>query len=258
MKFKKLAGLAVASLLALAVTSVNADALRVGVEGAYPPFSWKEADGSLKGFDIDFAHEVCKRLDRECVLIEQEWDGMIPALLARKFDTIIASMSITEERKKKVDFTVKYYNTPAKLVAKKNPGFEGTAAGLDGKRLGVQRATTHQCSAEKLYPGAELVLYATQDEVWQDLGSGRLDAQLSDSLQAYEGFLVLDVGQGFDFLGGALDDVECQGVGAGFAVRKEDSELRDALSKAIGDIRADGTYKVINDRYFAVDIYGAG
>ena len=258
MKFKKLAGLAVAGLLALAVTSVNADALRVGVEGAYPPFSWKEADGTLKGFDIDFAHEVCKRLDRECVLVEQEWDGMIPALLARKFDTIIASMSITEERKKKVDFTVKYYNTPAKLVAKKNPGFEGTAAGLDGKRLGVQRATTHQCSAEKLYPGAELVLYATQDEVWQDLGSGRLDAQLSDSLQAYEGFLVLDVGQGFDFLGDALDDVECQGVGAGFAVRKEDSALRDALSKAIQDIRADGTYKVINDKYFAVDIYGAG
>ena len=256
MKFKKLAGLAIAGLLALAVTSVNVDALRVGVEGAYPPFSWKEADGSLKGFDIDFAHEVCKRLDRECVLIEQEWDGMIPALLARKFDTIIASMSITEERKKKVDFTVKYYNTPAKLVAKKNPGFEGTAAGLDGKRLGVQRATTHQCSAEKLYPGAELVLYATQEEVWQDLESGRLDAQLSDSLQAYEGFLVLDVGQGFDFLGGALDDVECQGVGAGFAVRKEDSELRDALSKAIGDIRADGTYKVINDQYFGVDIYG--
>ena len=258
MKFKKLAGLAVAGLLAVAVTSVNADALRVGVEGAYPPFSWKEADGTLKGFDIDFAHEVCKRLDRECVLVEQEWDGMIPALLARKFDTIIASMSITEERKKKVDFTVKYYNTPAKLVAKKNPGFEGTAAGLDGKRLGVQRATTHQCSAEKLYPGAELVLYATQDEVWQDLGSGRLDAQLSDSLQAYEGFLVLDVGQGFDFLGDALDDVECQGVGAGFAIRKEDSALRDALSKAIQDIRADGTYKVINDKYFAVDIYGAG
>jgi len=258
MKFKKLAGLAVAGLLALAVTSVNADALRVGVEGAYPPFSWKEADGTLKGFDIDFAHEVCKRLDRECVLVEQEWDGMIPALLARKFDTIIASMSITEERKKKVDFTVKYYNTPAKLVAKKNPGFEGTAAGLDGKRLGVQRATTHQCSAEKLYPGAELVLYATQDEVWQDLASGRLDAQLSDSLQAYEGFLVLDVGQDFDFLGDALDDVECQGVGAGFAVRKEDSALRDALSKAIQDIRADGTYKAMNDKYFAVDIYGAG
>ncbi|MEC9329365.1 MAG: transporter substrate-binding domain-containing protein [Pseudomonadota bacterium] len=257
MKFQKLIHLGVAAALMLAGNSAQAgDPLRVGVEGAYPPFSWKEADGTLKGFDIDFAHEVCKRLNRECVLVEQEWDGMIPALLAKKFDTIIASMSITEERKKKVDFTVKYYNTPAKLVAKKNPGFEGTAAGLNGKRLGVQRATTHQCSAEKLYPGAELVLYATQEEVWQDLASGRLDAQLSDSLQAYEGFLALDAGKGFDFLGGAIDDIECQGVGAGFAVRKEDSALRDSLSKAIGDIRADGTYKVMNDKYFAVDIYG--
>ena len=257
MKFQKLIHFGLAAALMLAGNTVQAgDALRVGVEGASPPFSWKEADGTLKGFDIDFAHEVCKRLNRECVLVEQEWDGMIPALLAKKFDTIIASMSITEERKKKVDFTVKYYNTPAKLVAKKNPGFEGTAAGLNGKRVGVQRATTHQCSAEKLYPGAELVLYATQEEVWQDLASGRLDAQLSDSLQAYEGFLALDAGKGFDFLGGAIDDIECQGVGAGFAVRKQDSALRDALSKAIGDIRADGAYKAMNDKYFAVDIYG--
>ena len=256
MKFKKLAGLAIAGMFSLVVANAQADVLRVGVEGAYPPFSWKESDGTLKGFDIDFAYEVCKRLDRECVLVEQEWDGMIPALLAKKFDTIIASMSITEERKKKVDFTVKYYNTPAKLVAKSNPGFEGTSAGLSGKRLGVQRATTHQCSAEKLYPEAELVLYATQEEVWQDLVAGRLDAQLSDSLQAYEGFLALDSGQGFDFLGGPLDDVECQGVGAGFAVRKNDAALRDALSKAIQDIRSDGTYKVMNDEYFAVDIYG--
>ena len=255
---KKLTMLGLAGLLALVTGSAAAGGhgLRVGVEGAYPPFSWKEADGSLKGFDIDLAMEVCKRMNHECVLVEQEWDGMIPALLAKKFDTIIASMSITEERKKKIDFTVKYYNTPAKLVAKKGAGFDGTGAGLKGKRLGVQRATTHQCSAEKLFPGAELVLYATQEEVWQDLSAGRLDAQSSDSLQAYEGFLALDAGSGFDFLGDAIDDVECQGVGAGFAVRKEDSALRDQLSQIILDIRADGTYKAMNDKYFAVDIYG--
>ncbi|MBO67928.1 MAG: nickel transporter [Acidiferrobacteraceae bacterium] len=257
MKLKKFVGMTIATLFMFGAANVQADQLRVGVEGAYPPFSWKEADGTLMGFDIDFAHEVCKRLNKECVLVEQEWDGMIPALLAKKFDTIIASMSITEERKKKVDFTIKYYNTPAKLVAKKNPGFEGTAAGLKGKRLGVQRATTHQCSAEKLYPGAELVLYATQEEVFQDLASGRLDAQLSDSLQAQEGFLGLDAGSDFAFLGSGIDDVECQGVGAGFAVRKEDSALRDALSQAIKDIRSDGTYKVMNNKYFPVDIYGA-
>ena len=254
MKFKKLLFMFAAA--ALATSNAQADQLRVGVEGAYPPFSWKEADGTLKGFDIDFANEVCKRLNKECVLVEQEWDGMIPALLAKKFDTIIASMSITEERKKKVDFTVKYYNTPPGLVAKENPGFDGTAAGLAGKRLGVQRATTHQCTAEKMFPEAELVLYASQEEVFQDLAAGRLDAQLSDSLQASEGFLNQDMGKGFAFLGDMIDDEECQGIGAGFAVRKEESDLRDALSKAIQDIRADGTYKTMNDKYFPIDIYG--
>ena len=245
--------------LTVALTSAAAQAgpLRVGVEGAYPPFSWKEPDGSLKGFDIDFAYEVCKRLDRECVLIEQEWDGMIPALLAKKFDTIIASMSITEERKKKIDFTVKYYNTPPGVVTKKDPGFKRTSAGLKGKRLGVQRATTHQCTAEKMFPDAELVLYATQEEVFQDLASGRLDAQISDSLQAVEGFLKQDMGKGYAFVGDMIDDEECQGVGAGFAVRKKDTELRDAMSKAIKAIRDDGTYKKFNDKYFDIDIYGS-
>lgn len=243
---------------ALALTSASAQAasLRVGVEGAYPPFSWKEADGSLKGFDIDFAYEICKRLGRDCVLIEQEWDGMIPALLAKKFDTIIASMSITEERKKKVDFTDKYYNTPPGVVAKADAGFARSNAGMKGKRLGVQRATTHQCTAEKMFPDAELVLYASQDEIFQDLANGRLDAQISDSLQALEGFLKLDMGKGYAFLGDMIDDEECQGIGAGFAVRKKDTDLRDKMSKAIKAMRADGTYKRINDKYFEIDVYG--
>ena len=256
MNAKKLITMVFGAAILAGSAMAQAEKLRVGVEGAYPPFSWKEADGTLKGFDIDMAHEVCKRLDRECVLVEQEWDGMIPALLAKKFDTIIASMSITEERKKKVDFTIKYYNTPAALVAKADPGFAGTADGLKGKRIGVQRATTHQCAAEKLFPGAELVLYASQEEVFQDLAAGRLDAQLSDSLQALEGFLNQDAGKGYAFLGDPVFDEPCHGIGAGFTVRKSDTDLRDALSQAILDIRADGTYKTMNDKYFEIDIYG--
>ena len=254
MSIKKLLIMAIS--LTLFSVSVQAEKLRVGVEGAYPPFSWKEPDGTLKGFDIDFAMEVCKRLQRECVLVEQEWDGMIPALLSRKFDTIIASMSITEERKKKVDFTQKYYNTPPAIVAKNGAGFARTNAGLKGKRLGVQRATTHQCTAEKMFPDAELILYATQEEIFQDLAVGRLDAQISDSLQALEGFLKQDMGKGFGFLGDMISDEECQGVGAGFAVRKKDTLLRDSLSAVIKGIRDDGTYKKINDKYFEIDIYG--
>lgn len=255
MSIKKLLTIAI-TLAFFSVGAQSAEKLRVGVEGAYPPFSWKEPDGTLKGFDIDFAYEVCKRLQRECVLVEQEWDGMIPALLSRKFDTIIASMSITEERKKKVDFTDKYYNTPPGIVAKKNAGFSQSNEGLKGKRLGVQRATTHQCTAEKMFPDAELVLYASQEEVFQDLASGRLDAQISDSLQALEGFLKQDMGKGFAFLGDMISDEECQGVGAGFAVRKKDTILRNSLTAVIRGIRADGTYKKLNDKYFEIDIYG--
>ena len=243
-------------VITLASASLQAAKLRVGVEGAYPPFSWKEPDGTLKGFDIDIAYEVCKRLNRECVLIEQEWDGMIPALLAKKFDTIIASMSITAERKKKIDFTIKYYNTPAGVVAKENAEFDRSNEGLKGKRIGVQRATIHQCVAEKMFPDAELVLYANQEEVFQDLAVGRLDAQISDSLQAVEGFLKQDMGKGFAFLGEMIEDVECLGIGVGFAVRRNNAILRDSLSTAIKAIRADGTYKKINDKYFEIDIYG--
>ncbi len=232
------------------------DELRIGVEGAYPPFSWKEADGSLKGFDIDIAFALCARMERECTLVEQDWDGMIPALLARKYDAIVASMSITEERRKRVDFTAKYYNTPAMFVAAEGAGLDISPAGLAGKAVGVQRGTTHQCFMEKLYPDAELRLYATQEEVFLDLAAGRLDAQFSDSLQADGGFLKTDAGKGFAFAGGPQYDLECHGEGAGIAVRKGEGELLATLNAAIAAIREDGTYKSINDRYFDFDVYG--
>ena len=119
---KKLIAVAVVAMMILG-TSVSANEwnkIRIGVEGAYPPFSWVEKDGTLKGFDIDIAMALCEEIGAECVLVPQDWDGIIPALLARKYDAIIASMSITEERKKKVAFSGKYYNTPAKFARKKD------------------------------------------------------------------------------------------------------------------------------------------
>jgi polar amino acid transport system substrate-binding protein/arginine/ornithine transport system substrate-binding protein len=232
------------------------DELRIGVEGAYPPFSWKEADGSLKGFDIDIAFAICERMDRECALVEQDWDGMIPALLARKYDAIVASMSVTEERKKRVDFTAKYYNTPAMFVAAESSGLDVSPAGLAGKAVGVQRGTTHQCFMEKIFPDADLRLYATQEEVFLDLAARRLDAQFSDSLQADEGFLKTDAGKGFAFIGGPQYDLECHGEGAGIAVRKGQDELLAAFNAAIMALREDGTYESINAKYFEMDVFG--
>lgn len=250
-----LAGAALAAASGIAPVAAD-DKLRIGVEGAYPPFSWKEADGSLKGFDIDVAFALCERMGRECELVEQDWDGMIPALLARKYDAIVASMSITAERKKRVDFTAKYYNTPARFVAAEGSGLDVSPAGLAGKAVGVQRGTTHQCFMEKVYPDADLRLYATQEEVFLDLAAGRLDAQISDSIQADGGFLKTDSGKGFAFAGGAQLDLECHGEGAGIAVRKGEDALREAFNAAIAAIRDDGTYKTINDRYFDFDVYG--
>lgn len=258
-KLKLLALASIAILAPVMIFSTNvsaADKLRVGVEGAYPPFSWKEADGTLKGFDIDFANALCEKLGRECELVEQDWDGMIPALIAKKFDVIVASMSITEERKKKVDFSNKYYNTPAKFVAKKGSDLEISAAGLKGKRVGVQRATTHQCNMESHFPDTELVLYGTQEEVFQDLVSGRIDAQLSDSINSLDGFLNTDNGKDYEFVGDDQTDPACYGDGAGVTVRKGDDELKTAINAAIAEIREDGTYEKINSQYFDFDIYG--
>jgi polar amino acid transport system substrate-binding protein/arginine/ornithine transport system substrate-binding protein len=256
MTFKKtILGSVVGAMALLGAQTAMADTLRIGVEGAYPPFSKKEADGTLSGFDIDIALALCAQLKRDCELVEQEWDGMIPALIARKYDAIVASLSITEDRKKKVDFSDKYYFTPSRFVAKKGATFDLTKEGTDGVKIGVLRGTTLQCYVEKHFPDADLRLYNTQEDVFADLVAGRLDMQLNNTLQAIDGFLNTPQGEGFAFLGGDLDDVACQGEGTGIAVRKGDP-LADELSAAITAIRADGTYKAINDKYFAIDIFG--
>lgn len=248
--------LAAFAAIAVAGPALAEDPLRVGVEGAYPPFSAKEADGTLVGFDIEMAKALCAELQRECVLVEQDWDGMIPALKARKFDAIVASMSITEERKTQIDFSQKYYQTPARIVAAKDSGIEATAESLAGKRLGIQRGTTHQCFAEKVFPDALIVLYPTQEEVFRDLTLGRLDAQLSNGLNASQSFLSTDEGAKFGFVGGDQTDIDCYGEGVGVAVRQGEEDLRDAFSAAILALRENGTYAQINDAYFPIDIYG--
>jgi lysine-arginine-ornithine-binding protein len=252
-----------AAALAFATASASAETMKltIATEGAYAPFNYVADDGSLQGFDVDIAKALCEKIKAECTIVKQDWDGMIPALLAKKFDAIVASMSITEERKQKIDFTGKYYNTPAVLVARKDSkikiGTDGHVdpASLKGLKIGVQRATIHENFARANFPGAEIVVYDTADNANLDLMSGRLDARMDDILALQEGILKQEGGgdyaiMGKGWTGGLLGD------GAGIGVRKEDSKLRDALSQAILDIRADGTYKKINDKYFNFDVYG--
>lgn len=231
--------------------------LRVGVEGAYPPFSWVKPDGKLAGFDIDISYALCEAMGAKCVLVEQDWDGIIPALLAKKYDCIIASMGITEDRKKKVAFTDKYYQSPGKFVVKKGTIKDVSKESLKGKAIGVQRATIYYQYLKDNY-GADikLKLYATQDEVYLDLVAGRLDAGLADSVAVKEGFLNKPEGKDYEFIGPDLTEPKWFGDGNGIACRKADTGLVKKLNEAIAKIRADGTYKKIQDKYFDFNIYG--
>jgi len=251
--------MAVAAAVALSMVS-SADAemrkVKIGTEGAYPPFNSIDPNGELVGFDIDIAKALCKAAEFECEFVVQDWDGIIPALQAKKYDAIVASMSITEERKQVVDFTDKYYQTPAKMIARKGPTFEFTDAGLAGKKIGAQRATIHENFLRDNFPSADIRVYATQDEANADLVSGRLDLVLADSVALDEGFLKTPEGADFEFVSPDYTDPKWFGPGAGIAIRKGEQDLVDAFNKAIQQIRADGTYQAINAKYFDFDVYG--
>lgn len=237
--------------------------IRLASEGAYPPFNMTAADGSMRGFDIDIGNALCEELKARCTWVKQEWDGMIPALMSRKFDAIVASMSITDERKAKVDFTNKYYASPLALIAKKGSPLQPDLATLKGKKIGVQRGTVSDNFATRYWDGKgpEIIRYAKQDEAYLDLRSGRMDAAFADYLEAYGGFLTKPEGEGYDVAGERLfgktaEEKAVIGEGIGIAVRKRDKELTEQLNKALATIRSNGKYDEIQKRYFPMDIYG--
>ena len=166
-----------AALLTLGVAQAQEKTLRIGTEGAYPPFNNLTSDGQLVGFDIDIAKALCDEMKVKCTFVAQDWDGIIPALQAGKFDAIVASMSITPERQQKVDFTHKYYNTPSALAVPKDSTLKGvTKADLAGKTIGVATTTTHFNYASKTYTDSTIKGYPSSPEEQADLANGRLDA----------------------------------------------------------------------------------
>jgi len=233
-------------LLLLVSSGAIADKIRIGTEGAYPPFNMIGQDGKVAGFDVDIAKALCEKMGAECVFVTQDWDGIIPGLMARKYDAIVASMSITDERKKAVDFSERYYSNSLALIAKVGANID--PGNLQGKSVGAQRATIAADHAGKV-EGASLKLYDTQENAYLDLNSGRIDVLFTDRLPGYD-WLKSDQGKGYEFIGDAIDI----GDQIGIAVRKGD-KLRERLNAAIEAIRADGSYEKINAKYFPFSIY---
>lgn len=233
--------------------------IKIGTEAAYPPFNDVDSHDQPVGFDIDIAKALCQKMQATCTFEAQDWDSIIPALNAGKFDAIVSSMPITEERRREVTFSNKYYDRPSSFMARKDSKIIAwDAAGLKDKVIGV-RATTTQAAflQSEIQPGgAQIKLYETQDEADTDLATGRLDAVLADKIVLANWL-------------GKPDSVCCEvkadidvakyarffGEGAGIALRKSDVDLAEKFNKAIADIVADGTYKAINDKYFPFSIY---
>ena len=258
--------------LFLSVTA-NADKIRIGTEGAYPPWNSKDASGKLIGFEVELAWTLCRYIGQQCEIVEQDWDGMIPALIMRKFDAIMAGMSITDERKKAINFSQGYADEVASLAVMKGSNLEGmqTSEGINltkksgavkkdlktitgalaGKTVCVQTATIHQNFLESGDVGKVKVrTYKTQDEVNLDLASGRCDVALAAAV-AFTDYAekskkpVVLVGPTFS--GGAF------GNGVGVGIRKDDAELLKAFNSAINKARKNGDISRIATKWFGFD-----
>ena len=257
----------------LIIGNVNADKIKIGTEGAYPPWNSKDASGKLIGFEVELAYTLCRYIGQQCEIVEQDWDGMIPALIMRKFDAIMAGMSITAERQKAISFSQGYADEVASLAVMKGSDLEGmdTPEGINltlggsgvkktlktltgalaGKTVCTQTATIHQNFLDSGDVGKVNVrTYKTQDEVNLDLASGRCDVALAAAVAFTDyaeksGKPVVLVGPTFS--GGAF------GNGVGVGIRKDDTELLKAFNKAIEKARKNGDISRIATKWFGFD-----
>ncbi|WP_373558636.1 MULTISPECIES: ABC transporter substrate-binding protein [Burkholderia] len=230
--------------------------IRFGLEAAYPPFESKATSGQLEGFDIDLGNALCAQLKAKCVWVENAYDGLIPALQARKFDAIDSAMNINAKRAEQVDFTVPLYLTPAQLVARKGSTLRPTPEALAGHSVGVLQGSIQEQYAKQMWAPKHVSVqsYQTQDEVYADLVMGRIDATFVDATAASLGFLSKPSGKDFAFAGNPVNDAKIIGTGVGIAVRKGDHSLREALNGAFAELKRNGTYQQLLKKYFTVDL----
>ena len=217
--------------------------IRIATESSYKPLSYTDADGKLIGFEIDLIHALCDEMKAKCDISSQEWDGLIPGLQAKKFDAIIAGMSITPERLEKVDFTYPYLTNGLVLVAKKGDNIS-VDSDFSTIPVGAQRATIAAQYIEETHPKAKLNLYDTQENAYLDLASGRIRALFSDKVTAAY-WLTSEEGKAFEQKGAEFKSDDTMGI----AVRKGDA-LAGKFNTALATLKQSGKYDEISAPYF--------
>ena len=244
------------------VSAASAEALRVGTECTYHPFNYQTDDGTLTGYDVDVATEVGKRIGADIEYVCQEWKGMIPALLAGKFDLIVASMSITEKRMKQIDFSGPYRVSIGQFVGNKSRGLnlfneDGSinTAGFSGVRVGLERATTYEEWLKANVPDAEVAYYDNNESMYLDLAAGRVDAIMTNPMKAYLKFLSKEDGAGFEVVGPQLAEEKYFGIGVGIGLRKGNDALKGRIDEALEGMTGDGSLGEFGMRYFPFTIH---
>ncbi|HAO59044.1 MAG TPA: ABC transporter substrate-binding protein [Psychrobacter sp.] len=225
-------------------TDTEQKVLRVATEGAYAPFNYTDAEGNLAGFDVDIANALCEEMQLKCEITAQDWEGIIPGLKAKKYDAIIAAMSVTPERAEQVDFTEPYFTNSLVFIANKDSDFDPSVAdAINNSEIAAQRSTISSQWLETNYPKATMKMYDTLNNAFLDLESNRVDAMVSDKLPAVE--WLTKNSSTFEIKG---SDIEIDDNFA-IAVRKQDA-LKQDIDTALAAIKANGTYDLIKDKHF--------
>lgn len=258
MKMKVLVAVA---LMALTSNAATARDLKIGSECTYPPFNYRTPAGELAGFDIDVAREIGKRLGADLAFVCQPFDSMIPGLTSGKFDLILASLSITEDRKKSIDFSIPYRSSTAQFIAAKGSGLtpvttdgKPNPSALKGKTVAIQRSSTYERYMKDMYPGVTVQLYDTVDNMLLDLTAKRVDLVFAGPIKLATDFLQKPRGEKYEFVGGEINDIAYFGPGVGVGVRKEDVKLRGEVDAALAAMIKDGAFKAINDKYWSFNV----
>ena len=245
----------VAALIAPGVGAACAETVRIGTEPDYPPFEFKDASGTLKGFEIELGDAICKRAALDCHYVSMDFDGLIPALAAHTIDAALSQISVTPAREKAVLFTDPLTSVGAQFIAATASAITEEPATLQGKTVGVQSGTTHESYAElKLRDLATIKVYQTQDEAFQDLEAGRIDASLQDRTVGYDWLRKTGTKDGYAFAGKPIDDPAIFGAGTAIGLRQTDGSLAAKFNAAMKAVRADGTYAMINAEYFPFSV----
>lgn len=253
---------AAAAALTFAAAPASAETLRVGMECTYAPFNYRTESGELAGYDVDVAKGVAEIIGADLDFVCQQWDGMIPALLANKFDLIVASMSITNSRLEKIDFSSPYRDSVGRLVGATSaelelfdPSGNPIPEAFDGLRIGLERASTYEAWFNATLPDADIVLYDGSEPLYLDLRNGRVDAIMTNPMKAHLRFLATDEGSGFEFVSPAIAEEEYFGIGVGIGLRQGQPELKARLDGAIKQLINDGKLTEYALKYFPFPIH---